>query len=85
MSTDKRAVYARILEELTALLQGERDLVANAANTAALLNEHLDQINWVGFYFCRGDRIGRRSVSGTAGLRANPVGPGCLRYRGRPA
>ena len=35
------------------LLEGERDAVANAANTAALLFTTLPDLNWVGFYFLR--------------------------------
>lgn len=50
---DKPADYARLVQELTALLAGESDLVANAANTSALLFEVLPDINWVGFYFLK--------------------------------
>ncbi len=34
---DKAAGYARLAAELTALLAREHDLIANAANTAALI------------------------------------------------
>lgn len=37
--------------QLSGLLSGETDLVANSANTSAFLNSLLDDINWVGFYF----------------------------------
>ncbi|EHO48287.1 GAF domain-containing protein [Lentilactobacillus kisonensis] len=37
-------------QQLDALLTGETDLVANMANAAALLNQSLTDINWVGFY-----------------------------------
>jgi len=50
---DKPADYARLRDELAALLAGERDLVANAANTAALLFAALPEVNWAGFYFLR--------------------------------
>jgi L-methionine (R)-S-oxide reductase len=50
---DKPADYARLRAELAALLAGERDLVANAANTAALLFNALPGVNWAGFYFLR--------------------------------
>ena len=50
---DKPADYARLGEELAALLAGERDLIANAANTAALLFEALPEVNWAGFYFLK--------------------------------
>ena len=45
--------YALILEQLAALLEGERDTVANLANASALLNISLAHINWVGFYLVR--------------------------------
>jgi L-methionine (R)-S-oxide reductase len=54
---DKAADYARLAVELTALLAGERDRVANAANTAALLFSTLPEINWAGFYFLRGAQL----------------------------
>lgn len=50
---DKHATYARLTQDLGALLAGESDPIANAANTAALLFEILPEINWVGFYFIK--------------------------------
>src|SRR5580698_1816588 len=50
---DKRADYARLAQELAALLAGERDFIANAANTAALIYEALPGVNWAGFYFLK--------------------------------
>jgi L-methionine (R)-S-oxide reductase len=35
------------------LLSDERDAIANAANTAALLFTSLPDLNWAGFYFLR--------------------------------
>ncbi len=46
-----------VLEELRALLTGETDAVANAANTASLLFQRVERLNWVGFYFLRGDAL----------------------------
>ncbi len=46
-----------VLEELRALLAGETDAVANAANTASLLFQRVERLNWVGFYFLRGDEL----------------------------
>ena len=54
---DKPADYARLAEDLSALLAGESDLVANAANTAALLFAALPEVNWAGFYFLRGGEL----------------------------
>lgn len=54
---DKPADYGRLRAELAALLQGEQDLIANAANTSALLFSALPEVNWTGFYFLRGDEL----------------------------
>src|SRR5687768_2189139 len=42
---------------LDALLEGETDRVANLANAAALLNDELDDVNWVGFYLWDGNEL----------------------------
>jgi len=42
--------YELVNQQLHALLEGEKNKIANLANTAALLNQFLDDINWVGFY-----------------------------------
>jgi putative methionine-R-sulfoxide reductase with GAF domain len=39
--------------QLAALLEGESDPIANAANTAALIYDGLTDLNWAGFYFAR--------------------------------
>ncbi|ARJ50007.1 GAF domain-containing protein [Staphylococcus lutrae] len=45
--------YKLLSRQLDALLDGETDLIANLSNTSALLNDSLDQINWVGFYLMK--------------------------------
>ena len=47
---DKAAAYAELARSLRALLEGEPDLVACAANMAALLYWSLPELNWAGFY-----------------------------------
>jgi L-methionine (R)-S-oxide reductase len=47
---DKPRAYAELAASLHALLAGEKDFVACAANTAALLYWSLPQLNWAGFY-----------------------------------
>jgi L-methionine (R)-S-oxide reductase len=54
---DKAGDYVRLAGELSALLAGERDLIANAANTAALVFNALPEVNWAGFYFLRGAEL----------------------------
>jgi L-methionine (R)-S-oxide reductase len=46
-----------LLSELRALLAGEPDPIANAANTAALVFARLPRINWAGFYFLQGETL----------------------------
>ncbi len=53
----KRDTYRELIAELTSLLEGERDWVANAANTSALLFERMETLNWIGFYFLRGEEL----------------------------
>ena len=53
----KRDQYAALNRALAALLAGERDWIANLANTAALLFSELDDINWVGFYLFKNDEL----------------------------
>ena len=50
---EKRAQYGELAPQLAALLHGESDPIANAANTAALIYHGLPDLNWAGFYFAR--------------------------------
>ncbi|MBD8027116.1 GAF domain-containing protein [Ureibacillus sp. Re31] len=45
--------YTTLSKQLDALLEGEKDLIANLSNASALLNQFLDRINWVGFYLMK--------------------------------
>jgi GAF domain-containing protein len=47
---DKTEAYAELESQLRALLHGEKDFIANCANTAALLWHSLPDLNWCGFY-----------------------------------
>lgn len=49
--------YAELHDQARALLEGERDAVANAANLAALIWHALPDLNWAGFYFLRGGEL----------------------------
>ena len=51
---DKAEIYAKLEEEARRRAAGERNSIANAANFAALMWEHLPDINWAGFYFRKG-------------------------------
>ncbi|HEV7613878.1 MAG TPA: GAF domain-containing protein [Steroidobacteraceae bacterium] len=55
--SSKADLYGEVEEQLTALFAGERDGLANAANTSALLYAALPDLNWAGFYFRRGREL----------------------------
>ena len=56
LPADKSAAYAELARSLRGLLEGERNLIANAANMAALLFWSLRDLNWVGFYLVEPER-----------------------------
>jgi len=56
LPTDKTAAYAELEIGAHALLAGEHDLIANAANLVALLYWSLPQLNWAGFYLVEPER-----------------------------
>jgi GAF domain-containing protein len=57
LSGTKADQYAQLLEQARALLAGEKDRIANAANLSALVYHALPQVNWVGFYFFDGTEL----------------------------
>jgi L-methionine (R)-S-oxide reductase len=44
-------------EQARALLAGERDPIANAANLASLIFHTLPELNWAGFYWMKGGEL----------------------------
>jgi GAF domain-containing protein len=55
--TDKAGRYAELLPELSALVDGEPDLIANLANITAALRVAVPVASWIGFYVRRGDEL----------------------------
>ncbi|PBC00786.1 GAF domain-containing protein [Mesorhizobium sp. WSM3860] len=54
-TSNKPAFYNELATQLKALLEGERDSIANAANTSALIHQMVPDLNWAGFYFLQSD------------------------------
>ena len=52
----RETVYAEIVPQIRALVQGESDLTANLANIAAVLREAFGFF-WVGFYMKKGGQL----------------------------
>ena len=57
LSGGKPEQYAQLLAQARALIHGEPDRIANAANLAALVYHALPDLNWVGFYFYDGNEL----------------------------
>jgi GAF domain-containing protein len=55
--SEKERLYRSLASQVAALLEGERDFLANMANVAALLFEELPDVNWAGFYLLKGDDL----------------------------
>jgi len=54
----KAELYDQLASQLSSLLAGERDLIANAANFSSLIFQTLPDLNWAGFYFAKdGDLV----------------------------
>ena len=49
--------YEQLLQQAAALVDGENDKIANAANLSALVYHALPDLNWVGFYFYDGNEL----------------------------
>lgn len=57
LTGSKPEQYAQLLAQARALVHGERDRIANAANLSALIYHALPQLNWAGFYFYDGTEL----------------------------
>ncbi len=57
LTGNKSEQYAQLAAQARALVDGERDRIANAANLSALVYHALPDLNWVGFYFYDGHEL----------------------------
>ncbi len=53
----KREHYQELVEQARGLMAGEHDVIANAANFAALVFHALPDLNWAGFYLYDGTEL----------------------------
>ena len=67
---------ADLARELSSLLEGERDAVALAANTAALIYHRVPRLNWAGFYFLQGGTLVVGPFQGLPACARIPLGRG---------
>ena len=73
---EKTALYPLLQEQLSSLLAGEKNAVANMANASALLNQALTDINWVGFYLAAGKELVLGPFQGKPACIRIPIGRG---------
>lgn len=57
LTGSKPEQYAQLAAQAEALLAGEHDRIANAANLSALVYHALPELNWAGFYFFDGTEL----------------------------
>lgn len=57
LTGSKPEQYAQLAAHAEALLAGEHDRIANAANLSALVYHALPELNWAGFYFFDGTEL----------------------------
>ena len=57
LTGSKPEQYEQLIAQARALVSGERDRIANAANLSALVYHALPALNWVGFYFFDGTEL----------------------------
>ncbi len=75
-SMSKSETYALLVEQAAALLAGEPDRIAKAANLSALLFYGLSDLNWVGFYFYDGTELVVGPFQGKPACVRIPLGKG---------
>ncbi|WP_028400787.1 GAF domain-containing protein [Ectobacillus panaciterrae] len=68
--------YELVIKQLDALLTGESNMIANLSNASALLNQFLEDINWVGFYLTEGTQLVLGPFQGLPACVRIPFGRG---------
>jgi L-methionine (R)-S-oxide reductase len=75
-SGSQEEMHDELFRQAQGLLQGERDLVANAANLSALIWQIVPDLNWAGFYFMKKGELVLGPFQGKPACVRIPVGKG---------
>lgn len=75
-SIPKNELLETLIEQAGALLAGERDATANAANLASLIFHSLPDVNWAGFYWLKGEELVLGPFQGKPACVRIPIGKG---------
>lgn len=73
---NKDQFYAELKRDLSALIDGELNVIATLANSSALLYERLTEVNWVGFYLLDGHSLVLGPFQGKIACVRIPYGKG---------
>ena len=76
VAPDKETFYKIMLVKLEGLLSSEEDWLANLSNSAALLFNNMEDINWSGFYFIKGDELVLGPFQGKTACTRIKIGKG---------
>ncbi|TBU72933.1 GAF domain-containing protein [Phytopseudomonas daroniae] len=68
--------YPLLTAQLEALLSGERDFIANAAQFSAFVFHELEGLNWAGFYLVKDDELVLGPFQGKVACVRIPFGRG---------
>ena len=72
----KPELYSALARAANALVEGERDPVANMANMAAVIWQFVPDLNWAGFYRAFGDELVLGPFIGKPACIRIPIGRG---------
>lgn len=74
--SNKVEMYKEMALQAEGLMTATRDPIANAANLSALIFNGLEDVNWAGFYFLRGDKLIVGPFQGQPACVEIPLGKG---------
>jgi len=76
MNRDTHTSGGTLVAQARALLSGQKDRIANAANLSALIFMEFGDVSWAGFYFLRGDKLILGPFQGKPACVSIPMGQG---------
>jgi GAF domain-containing protein len=76
MVLNKQQLYGEVLQQVTALMSGEKDRIANMANISSVLYWALPEVNWAGFYLLKDQQLVLGPFHGKPACIRIPLGKG---------
>src|SRR5574342_157420 len=75
-SESREKNYDLLIKQLKALIEDEKNTIANLSNASALLNQFLDRVNWTGFYLMEDGELVLGPFQGLPACVRIPLGKG---------